>query len=292
MAGTLTAGAVPVGPALSMFDPIYLGIDEFGEPVYVRLIYKNLLSGGEPGAGKSTLINAIVSHAALSAHTRLVLFDGKWVELGMFEDVADVFVGPDIHKAVLTLKRLQKVMDNRYAWLRARRVKKIVPADQLNVIVAVVDELAYYSATVGAKQDQEEFSTLLRDVVARGRACGVIVVAATQRPSGVDIIPASLRDIFGYRHAGRCTTADSSDLILGRGWAAQGFDAATISPDNPGVGWLLAEGGVPRLMKSPWMTDSQIEAVVDYAAWTRRTNTIPDRTELGTVLPIAAKEVA
>jgi S-DNA-T family DNA segregation ATPase FtsK/SpoIIIE len=292
MAGNLRTGAVPVGPALSMFDPIYLGVDEFGEPVYVRLIYKNLLSGGEPGAGKSTLINAIVSHAALSAHTRLVLFDGKWVELGMFEDVADVFVGPDIRKAIVTLKRLQRVMDNRYAWLRARRVKKITPADLLNVIVAVIDELAYYSATVGSKQDQEEFSTLLRDVVARGRACGVIVVAATQRPSGVDIIPASLRDIFGYRHAGRCTTADSSDLILSRGWAAQGFNAATIAPDNPGVGYLLAEGGVPRLMKSPWMTDAQIEAVVDYAAWTRRTDTIPDRAELGTVLPITTKHVA
>ena len=27
---------VPVGPSLSMYDPIYLGIDEFGEPVYLE----------------------------------------------------------------------------------------------------------------------------------------------------------------------------------------------------------------------------------------------------------------
>lgn len=285
-------GAVPVGPVLSMFDPVYLGIDEFGQPVNPRLIYRNLLSGGEPGAGKSTLINAVACHAGLSMNTRLALFDGKWVELGMFESIADVFVGPDIHHAIVTLKRIQKVMDNRYMWLRARGVKKITASDGLNVLVAIVDELAYYSATIGLKQEQEEFSTLLRDLVARGRACGVIVIAATQRPSGVDIIPASLRDLFGYRHAGRCTTADSSDLILGRGWASQGYNAATIAPEDQGVGYLLAEGGIPRLMKSPWMTDAQIEAVVDYAAWIRHYDTTPDPTETGKILPFTTKEVA
>lgn len=287
---TLAGRSVPVGTDLSMFGAIYLGRDEYGRPVYERLIYKNLLSGGEPGSGKSTLINAICCHAVLSSDVRLVLFDGKWVELGQYEDVADKFVGPDLPGAITTLKRLQKVVDNRYAWLRAQGRRKIEPADGLNVTLAVVDELAYFSATVGSKQEQEEFSALLRDIVARGRACGVIVVAATQRPSGVDIIPASLRDIFGYRHAGRCTTADSSDLVLGRGWASQGFDASTITPGTPGVGYLLAEGGTPVLMKTPWMSDAQIEAVVDYAAWTRRTNTPIDTAEVADVLPI--KEVA
>jgi DNA segregation ATPase FtsK/SpoIIIE, S-DNA-T family len=79
----------PVGPALSMYDPIYLGVDEFGEPVYVRIIYRNLLAGGEPGGGKSGLLNTITAHAALAAGTRLVLFDGKQVELGMWDDIAD-----------------------------------------------------------------------------------------------------------------------------------------------------------------------------------------------------------
>ncbi|GAA4209960.1 FtsK/SpoIIIE domain-containing protein [Actinocatenispora rupis] len=282
---TVSGRSVPVGCGLSMFDPIYLGRDEFGRPVYVRLVYKNLLSGGEPGSGKSTLINAICCHAVLCTDVRLVLFDGKWVELGQYEDVADKFVGPDLAAAIITLKRLQTVVDNRYAWLRAHGRRKIERSDGLKVTVAVVDELAYFSATVGSKQEQEEFSTLLRDIVARGRACGVIVVAATQRPSGVDIIPASLRDIFGYRHAGRCTTADSSDLVLGRGWASQGFDASTIAPEQSGVGYLLAEGGVPVLMKTPWMTDGQIEAVVDYAAWTRRTHTIPDPAEVSDIAP-------
>jgi hypothetical protein len=44
-----------------------------------------------------------------------VLFDGKRVELGLFKPVADEFVGPDLNHAIVTLRRLQRVMDNRYA---------------------------------------------------------------------------------------------------------------------------------------------------------------------------------
>jgi S-DNA-T family DNA segregation ATPase FtsK/SpoIIIE len=40
-------------PALSVFDPVFIGVDEFGMPVTVSLMYRNMLVGGEPGAGKS-----------------------------------------------------------------------------------------------------------------------------------------------------------------------------------------------------------------------------------------------
>ena len=60
-------GTIPAGPMLSMFDPIYVGIDEFGHPVHIRIIYKNLLAAGEPGGGKSGLLNTFTAHAALSA---------------------------------------------------------------------------------------------------------------------------------------------------------------------------------------------------------------------------------
>jgi DNA segregation ATPase FtsK/SpoIIIE, S-DNA-T family len=260
---------VPVGPPLSMFDPLFLGIDEFGAPVYIELPYHNLLAAGEPGGGKSGLLNTIAAHAALSENTRLVLFDGKLVELGMWEDVADEFVGPDIDHAITTLRRLQTVMNNRYAWLRAHNKRKIARTDRLSVIVAMVDEIAYYSATVGTEQQQKEFAALLRDLVARGRAAGVIVVAATQRPS-FDIIPTSLRDIFGYRAAFRCTTSNSSNIILGQGWAEQGYNANDIAPTNQGAAYLLAEGGTPRRVKVAYLTDAQITAIADYAAWIRR----------------------
>jgi S-DNA-T family DNA segregation ATPase FtsK/SpoIIIE len=259
----------PVGPVLTMYDPIYLGVDEFGEPVYVRVIYRNLLAGGEPGGGKSGLLNIITAHAALSVNTRLVLFDGKQVELGMWDGIADEFVGPDLDHAIITLLRLQKVMDNRYTWLRAYRRRKIEPRDQLSVIVAVFDEIALYSATLGTEQQQKLFIALLRDLVARGRAAGIIVIAATQRPS-VDIIPKSLRDIFGYRAAFRCTSSGSSNIILGDGWSEAGFSATDILPTNQGAAYLIAEGGVPRLIKVAYLSDSDITTLADYAAWTRK----------------------
>jgi DNA segregation ATPase FtsK/SpoIIIE, S-DNA-T family len=271
---TLTTGSVPVGPMLSMFDYIYVGINEFGHPVYIKVIYKNLLAAGEPGGGKSGLMNTLTAHAALSALARLVLFDGKQVELGMWDDIADEFVGPDLAHAIITLRRLQRVMDNRYAWLRAHRRREIRPGDGITVIVIVFDEIALYSTVLGSKAQQEEFITLFRDLVARGRAAAMPVIAATQRPS-VDIIPKSLRDLFGYRAAFRCTSTGSSDIILGDNLSAAGFTATDILPTNPGECQLIAEGGIPQRVKVSYLSDADITALADYAAWTRRTGSLP-----------------
>jgi len=278
------ADPVPVGPTLSMFDPVYLGIDEYGAPVYVELVYRNLLAGGEPGGGKSGLLNVIAAHAALSVDTRLVLFDGKLVELGNWSDVADEFVGPDLDHAITTLRRLQQVMNNRYMWLRAQGRRKITAQDRLSVITVIVDEIAFYSATIGEKKDQDTFVALLRDLVARGRAAAIPVVAATQRPS-FDIIPTSLRDLFGYRAAFRCTTPNSSNIVLGHGWTERGYNAMDIPPTNQGAYLLLAEGGIPRLVKGAYLSDEHIQAVADYAAWTRRPHQLHTDTGSGDASP-------
>jgi S-DNA-T family DNA segregation ATPase FtsK/SpoIIIE len=268
------APAVPVGPGLSMFDPIFIGIDEFGQPVYLDVTYHNILMAGEPGGGKSGLANNICAHAALCDNTRLVLFDAKLVELGPWRDIADAFIGPDLDEAIAVLRRLLIVATNRYTWLLANRRRKVAPGDGMSVIVTIIDELAMYSTALGTKAQQEEFSTLLRGLVSLGRACGMPVVAATQRPSW-DIIPASLRDLFGYRAAFRCTTLNSSNIILGQGWAEQGYTASDIPPTNQGAAYLLAEGGVPRRIKAAYLTDTDIYTIADYAAWTRRPTGIP-----------------
>jgi S-DNA-T family DNA segregation ATPase FtsK/SpoIIIE len=251
--------------ALSVFDPMVIGIDEFGHLVRLRMIFRNILLGAEPGGGKSNLLNLLVAHAALDPSCRLVLLDGKQVELGQWEDCADVFVGPDLDHAIVTLRRLQLVMNNRYAYLRSRFRRKIRRDDAFGPIMVAVDEIAYYSATAGDKKTQDLFSALLRDLVARGRAVGIMVAAATQRPSS-DIIPTSLRDLFAWRFAGRCTTDVSSDIVLGHGWAARGWTANQVSPTNPGVGLLIGEGGVPALVKAAYLSDADCAAIAAYAA--------------------------
>ncbi|GAA2414563.1 hypothetical protein GCM10010404_85860 [Nonomuraea africana] len=269
----LSPDTIPVAPTLSMFDPVFVGIDEFGAPVYLDLVYHNLLDAGEPGGGKSVLIQNLVAHAFLCHDFTPVLLDPKWVELGMWMEPADalggIFVGPDIEGGLRVLRRLQKVMDRRYAWLVAHGRRKFLPTDLIKVIGVFIDELAYYTATTGTPEQQKEFIALVRDLVARGRACAMPVIAATQRPS-VDIIPTSLRDLFGYRAAFRCTTPNSSDIILGHGWASAGFNAQTISPTTPGVFYLIAEGGIPHLVKAAYLSDEQIHQLVDYVTWTHR----------------------
>ena len=245
----------------SIYQPIPFGIDENGEIVAVTLMYRNLLAGGEPGSGKSSLLNTIIAHAVLCSDVKLWLFDGKRVELSLWEQVADVFVGNHMSDALRYLRALQSEMDDRYHRLHTARRRKIVQADGLDAILCVIDELAFFSVTFGTPAEQEEFKILVRDLVARGRAAGIIMVAATQRPSA-DIIPTSLRDLFGFRVAFRCTTDSSSDIILSVGWAKEGYSARTIRPEDIGIGWILAEGGIPRRFKAYLIDDDHIDAIV------------------------------
>ncbi len=244
---------------------MHLGIDEYAAEVAVTLIFKNLLAAGEPGSGKSGALNNVCAHGALADDCRLWLMDGKEVELGLWRSCADRFIGPDLAEAIDTLGELQAEMQSRFRALNDVTRRKITRDDWSHAIMLVIDELAYYSATAGDKKQRDQFSLLLRDLLARGRAAGVIVVAATQRPSH-DIIPTSLRDLFGYRLAFRCTTETSSDIVLGAGWHTRGVDASTLDPGTPGVGWLLAEGGVPFRMRCSWLTDDDIATIARRAA--------------------------
>jgi S-DNA-T family DNA segregation ATPase FtsK/SpoIIIE len=165
---------------------------------------------------------------------------------------------------------MQIMMDRRYAYLLSCNRRKIAKDDEFDPYLIAIDEIAYFSATTGDKKSREDFAALLRDLVARGRAVGIIVIAATQRPSS-DIIPTSLRDLFAWRFAGRCTTNSSSDIILGQGWAQQGWSANTISPGNPGAGLLITEGGAPQHVKVAYLDDATCAAIAAYAVILRET---------------------
>ena len=266
---TTTTNTQPLPPVptfpFSMFDPVHLGQDEYGEPVYVNLAERNMLLGGEPGAGKSSGLNLITAHGALSHDCKLILVDGKQVELGPWRACADMFIGPSIKDAIDAFEAFQAIMNTRYDDLLAAGRRKITRESGEHVYLIVIDEYAYFSATVGIKKDREDFAALTRDLVARGRAAGVILILATQRPSH-QVIDPSMRDLFGYRWAFRCTTDASSDTVLGQGWASEGYTAADIDPLARGVGWLLSETGMPRRIKAAYLTDDDIKYLAAYAA--------------------------
>ena len=264
-----TTDSIPVAP-LSIWDPVHLGTDELGRRVEVTLAERNMLIGGEPGGGKSVALQLIVAHGALSADCRLILVDGKRVELGLWQRLR----GP-VHRS-LGQRR------DRHPQVAARpdrRADRLAAGSQAAQdhpgagLAGVPDAGGRGRLLLGHRRhpaQQKEFNALNRDIVARGRAPGS---SRSRPPSGLsaDIIPTSLRDLFGYRWAFRCSTEASSDTILGHGWANQGFSATEIDPQARGVGWLSAEDGIPRRIKAAYLTDQQI---IDLAAWAAQARAI------------------
>jgi hypothetical protein len=248
----------------SLWEPIALGVDEHGRPIQIGLVERNVLVGGEPGAGKSVALSLLVAAAALDRDARVWLLDGKLVELAAWAPVAERLIGPDGERAIAALRDVQAVMEDRYRELLARGLRKLRREDELPLHLVVCDELAFY-LTLPERRQRQEFVELLRDLVARGRAAGVIVVAATQKP-GADVVPTALRDLFGFRLALRCNTPQASDTILGQGWASAGADASTIPGGQRGVGYLLAEGERPQRIKGHHLSDEQIAAIAERAA--------------------------
>jgi len=252
----------------SLWDPVPVGLDDEGNTVHLSLPEHNVLFGGEPGGGKSAALSLPLAAAALDPSVSMWLLDGKQVELAPWAPCAQAFVGPDVARASEVLRSLQVEMDLRYAQLLAWGKRKVAPGDGLGLHVVACDELALYLA-VGERKERTEFAELLRDLVARGRAAGVIVLAATQKPAS-DVIPTSLRDLFGFRWALRCATREASDTILGSGWATQGYSAAEVDASARGVGYLLHEGGVPVRLKAAYLDDEAVSALAARARQIRR----------------------
>jgi hypothetical protein len=256
------SGPAPAWPGApgSLWEPLSLGVDEDGKVVTITLVERNVLLGGEPGAGKSVALSLFIAAAAMDPEVRLTLMDGKQVELAPWSACAEHFVGPDMGDAICVLKDLCAEMDRRYSVLLASGLRKIERGSDFGLYVVAIDELAFYMRS-GTKDERTELSETLRDLISRGRAAGMIVVAATQKPSN-DIVPTYVRDLFSFRMALRCTTPEASDTILGQGWAKEGYSASTFDPMLRGVGWLLAEGAVPIKVRTHFLDD---DAIADLA---------------------------
>jgi S-DNA-T family DNA segregation ATPase FtsK/SpoIIIE len=242
-----------------------------------------MLIGGEPGGGKSVALQLIVAHGALSADCKLILIDGKRVELGLWKECAEHFVGPSIDDAIERPALAPAAHRRAHRRAAADEETEGHPDMGWPFYLVPIDEVAYFSATKGTPAQQKEFNALNRDVVARGRAPGHHPRRGHPAAPAADIIPTSLRDLFGYRWAFRCSTEASSDTILGHGWANAGYSATEIDPQARGVSWLRAEDGIPRRVKAAYLSDEQIIELADFAA-TARTRATHDG---GNVIPLS-----
>lgn len=253
---------------VSLRDPIPVAVDEMGDVVYLRLEGKNILIGGEPEAGKSVALSLLLAAAALDPTARVWGWDAKRVELALWRPLLERIVYGDMGAAIGQMEDLNAEMDDRYEYMEERGKRLFGPEDG-PVILAAVDEMRFYTASPDRKESKR-FNALGIDQTARGRAARIVGALATQKPSG-DVVPTAWRDLVGYRWAMRCTTRDASDTILGAGMAAAGYDASLIDVRARGVGLLYAEGELPRRVKSFYLADDDIRAIVARGVELRRT---------------------
>jgi hypothetical protein len=254
----LVAWADDAADVLSIWDPVHFGVSETGEPVRIHLPERAVLLAGNRGAGKSSGMNVFVAHAAKSPDAELLLIDANRIQLEPWAARARAFASHNPDEAIAVVELARAEMDRRLDLLVSLPgiplglTRQLGQQHRLPVWLLVVDELAYHCSVAGSKAQQNQFYAALRDVVARGRAAGIVVIAATQRPTH-DLIPTSLRDLFDIRIAYRTMTNASSDVVLGDDMARRGYTATDIGLAARGVNWLLAEHRDPIRTKTVWI---------------------------------------
>ena len=173
--------------------PVPLGMGSGGNPVMADFAkMPHTLVAGATGSGKSVCMNTIVTGLLMTRtplDLRMVMIDPKRVELTPYQGIphlyTPVIVEPEL--AVKALKALVKEMMDRFSTLEASGVKNITSYNQKSTfkmpyLLILVDELADLMLTSSSEVEQ-----LLVRLAQLGRATGVHLVVATQRPS-VDVV--------------------------------------------------------------------------------------------------------
>ena len=225
------------------------GIDARGRTVTLPVVESSGLIGGRPGGGKSVGLSLVAAAAVEAPDAELWAVDLKrGVELAPWLN-ATTRAATTPEAAAALFGALEATMADRLDALASSGSRKHRPSPEDPLIVLLVDELA--------ELDKDTFAQLRR-ILSLGRAAGISVWAATQRPSA-DLVPTAVRGLFRLAISYPVRRRSDSEVILGQGWAAEGVDASTLSA--PGLAWLIADGGPTRL-KSYYLDDADIGRLV------------------------------
>ncbi len=274
--------------------PLALGKDIGGAPVIADLArMPHLLIAGTTGSGKSVGINTMILsllYRFSPDECRFIMIDPKMLELSVYDRIPHLLapVVTEPTKAIGALKWTVREMERRYRAMSqlgvrniggynekvqaasargevlSRRVQtgfdpdtgKPVFEDQplalepLPMIVVVIDEMADLMIVAG-----KEIEAAVQRLAQMARAAGIHVIMATQRPS-VDVITGTIKANFPTRISFQVTSKIDSRTILGEMGAEQLL----------GQGDMLhmAGGGRVARVHGPFVSDSEVEKVVDW----------------------------
>jgi DNA segregation ATPase FtsK/SpoIIIE, S-DNA-T family len=249
----------------SVWEPIPFGQDARSRRILLSLMWQSMFFGGLPRRGKTFAQRLPSAAGVLDAYVRHYVADGKGgADWRPMRAVAHrLVIGAEdeaIQQFLVMLDELIAEMGRRFAVLgtlptsvcpEGKLTPEISRRYELPVIFITIDELQeYLSAMAGPVKDEtvEKLARLAR----RAPAAGFILNAASQRPDA-DSVPAKLREIITYRYCTQVVDRTSSDMVLGKGKAAQGADASILSEDHKGVGVLVTGPGSFEIVRCDYM---------------------------------------
>lgn len=235
----------------SIWEPVPFGQDARGVRVEIPVMWQSMFFGGLPRRGKTFSQRLLTAAGLLDPFVRHYVADGKggadWMPM---KAVAHRLVMGAEDDAIEALKamlaELLTEMERRFALLRdlptsvcpeGKLTPDIVAKYNLPVIFVTIDELQEYF-TAMEREDREQVINDLCRIARRGPAAGFVSNFASQRPDA-DSVPTKLREIITIRYSTQVVDRASSDMVLGKGKAAQGADASVLSEEHKGVGVLV-----------------------------------------------------
>ncbi|WP_104761439.1 DNA translocase FtsK [Helicobacter cetorum] len=243
-----------------------LGKDIVGNPFITDLKkLPHLLIAGTTGSGKSVGVNAMILSLLYKnppEQLKLVMIDPKMVEFSIYADIPHLLtpIITDPKKAIGALQSVAKEMERRYSLMSEYKVKTIDSYNEqaknngvepFPYLVVVIDELADLMMTGG-----KEAEIPIARIAQMGRASGLHLIVATQRPS-VDVVTGLIKTNLPSRVSFRVGAKIDSKVILDTDGAQSLLGRGDMLFTPPG------SVGLVRL-HAPFASEDEIQKIVDF----------------------------
>lgn len=250
-----------------------IGRDAEGTPVVADLAkMPHLLIAGTTGSGKSVMINSIITTLlmrALPEYVRLIMVDPKRVELAGYNGLPHLYVPvvTEPKQAASALQWAVSEMERRLKVFERLNVRKIStynekqaagefehydnPPQKMPYLVIIIDELSDLMMVAG--KDVE--ASIVR-IAQLGRAAGIHLIVATQRPSS-NVVTGLIKANITNRIAFNVATGIDSRVIIDQ----MGAEKLT------GLGDMLfskVDWGKPRRIQGCFVSDDEINEIVEF----------------------------